>query len=723
MTHSHADLYIAPDGNDRWTGRLAEPATDGGDGPLATITRAQQLIRAARGIGLASAPVTVMLRGGRYFLSRPLRFTHSDASNVTYTAYPGETPILDGGTVIDGWQEQQHNGRSIWSADVRHLLDRSGVFRQFFVNGKRRLRARLPKQGFFRVADDVSIGQTHPTRLRDRFICEPGDVQNWPSLDQAEVAVLHFFKNYRIPITGFDAATRTLRLRHDVPGRLIAPSLGWHASYYIDNLREALTEPGEWYLDQAQGQLYYMPMPDERPDEVDAVVTCRNELLRIVGDADANRPVTFLTLQGLTLQHGNWEPVANSAQSEPYVPGTVFLEAAHHCRIENCTFQHLGMYAIELGHACMGNRLVGNTIHDIGGGGIRVSGINLPASGQPRKADVGSSEVTPDADLHARLTGNNQITDNHIHSLGHVFMAASGILIQFSFGNRVLHNHIHDLYYTAISVGWTWGYAPSVCRDNRIEFNHCHDIGQGVLSDMAGIYTLGVQPGTTIRNNLIHHVTKSAYGGFGINLDEGSSHIVIENNLVHDTSSQSLHQHFGAENIIRNNIFAFGEEGLIGLSRGPAMVCPQKGSFNDGAIAYGFTFMHNILITDRQPLFIGRLGDRSGDLGAHAFLSDLNLYFNITDGDLFFGDGLHGKAGREHLLTDYSFDQWQQLGYDRHGLVDDPRCRNISERDFTLDPQSPAVALGFRPLDLDRVGPRPADQRNDAFPLPHLPTF
>jgi len=280
-----------------------------------------------------------------------------------------------------------------------------------------------------------------------------------------------------------------------------------------------------------------------------------------------------------------------------------------------------------------------------------------------------------------------------------------------------MHNAIHDLFYTAISVGWTWGYKPQITGYNRIEFNHCHNVGQKVLSDMAGVYTLGVQEGTTIRNNLIHDVTKWTYGGFGINLDEGSSNIVVERNVIYNTSSQSLHQHFGWENIIRNNVFAFGEEGIIGLSRGNRMVWPEKRGVDDGSITGGFTFERNILLTEAQPVFLGRLADTTANVDAVMFNSDKNVYWDFNGAEVFAGDGVHGKPGRENLLTDFNFEQLQALGYDRFGIVANPKFRDPKAGDFTLGDDSPALKLGFEPIDLSRVGPRPRDQRDDREPL------
>ena len=103
---------------------------------------------------------------------------------------------------------------------------------------------------------------------------------------------------------------------------------------------------------------------------------------------------------------------------------------------------------------------------DLGAGGIRL--------GEPAKRE------DPFEQNHG-----NVITDNHIHEGGIVYPPAVGVLILQSGQNRIAHNHIHHLYYTAISVGWNWGYQETPCRENIIEFNHLHDIGQFMLSDMA----------------------------------------------------------------------------------------------------------------------------------------------------------------------------------------------------------------------------------------------
>jgi parallel beta-helix repeat protein len=266
------------------------------------------------------------------------------------------------------------------------------------------------------------------------------------------------------------------------------------------------------------------------------------------------------------------------------------------------------------------------------------------------------------------------VTDCRIHAIGRVFPAAVGVWIGQSAGNRIAHNEIFDTYYTAISVGWTWGYGPTLARDNVIEWNHAHDIGQGMLSDMGAVYLLGVQPGTAVRNNLFHDISSWDYGGWGIYTDEGSSNIVIERNVVYRTKTGGFHQHYGRENIVRNNIFAYANGGVGQIIRTRA------------EDHLSFTFERNIVEWRDGPL----LGSNwSGD----RYKLDSNVYW---------------REGQPVDFAGASLADWQAKGQDVHSVVADPQFVDAARGDFRLRPGSPAAQVGFQPLDLRRAGPRPA---------------
>lgn len=306
MSVAQTILFVSTDGNDQWSGTLAEPNADRTDGPFATIGAARDVLRERKLTGRLAQGATVQLRGGRYALSEPILFGPEDSGPITYTAYPGEQPILDGGRRIDGWRVETHEGLTRWVADVP-VRAGGWYFRQLWVNGERRTRARLPKTDYFWI-EDVP-GQTVTAGLfdgTDTFRAAPGDIQPWNNLQDVEVVALHFWIEERMPIASYDPETRLVRssrrsmfsLRDDVAQRF--------SRYYVENIGEALSEPGEWYLDRTAGKVYYLPQPGETPDAVDVYASHTEQLLRLVGKPRDNLWVEFLRFEGLRFEHAQW---------------------------------------------------------------------------------------------------------------------------------------------------------------------------------------------------------------------------------------------------------------------------------------------------------------------------------------------------------------------------------------------------------------------------------
>lgn len=650
------DFWVTPEGNDSWSGRLRQPSDQRTDGPFATIARAQRAVCELRRVqAQRQGPIQVGIYG-THRLSEPVTLRPEDSGTAqcptVYCGLAGQEAVLSGGRVIAGWKKGPGD---LWTAEIPEVKAGKWYFRQLFVDGRRAQRARFPNEGYLHVEGLVDV----PAKAKwntgvDKFRFKPGDIRPWADLRDAEVVVFHSWNTSRVRIAAVDPQQHIVTFT----GQTAFRPLGWDPQqrYYVENARGLLDQPGEWYLERATGTLFYWPLPGQDMAKVQAIAPVLTELVRFEGNPDQGRFVDHVTLTGLSLQHADWslpDHGYGDGQAAATVPAVVSARGARHCKLTRCEIAHVGNYGIWLSRGCKNNEIAMNHLHDLGAGGVRIGECQLPPS-------------------DATESSHNRVTNNYLHDAGLVYSGAVGVWVAQSSHNEISHNEIHSLDYSGISTGWNWDRTPNRTCHNRIEFNHIHHCMRGVLSDGGGVYTIGAQPGTVIRGNLIHDVFP--YMGppamaWGIYLDGPSTGILVEDNVVYNTLTGGLLT-TGENNIVRNNIFA--------LSAWQAAW--RYGDHLDPRVVVE----RNIFYLTQGEFFL--CDDRS-DLRTRY---DYNLYWR-TDGEplLIYNDDLPA---------------WQAKGKDVHSLVANPRFADPARGDFRLPPDSPALKLGFRPIDTSRCG-------------------
>jgi Right handed beta helix region/GH141 insertion domain len=670
--HEYA-FFIAPNGSDAAPGTTVEQ-------PFRTLERARDAVRQLKiTVGLGDS-VTINLRGGTYEITEAMTLKPGDSGDKTcpivYRAYQEEKPIISGGRQISGFQQGEGG---IWSVGIPAVKAGQWTFRQLYVNGRQYRRARIPNEGFLRVAGcpEGTPKTAHYHKDCQSFEFKPGDLDpDWTNLDDVEVVVYHFWTDSHLPIRSIDADKHLVTFKHKA-GKVFTDDFSENgARYIVENVFEGLDAPGEWYLDRKTGVLHVIPKPGDNLETAEVVAPVAPAFLHFRGESVKRQYVEHIAFEGLAFEYTNWQlPLGNSndRQGSASVPAAITLAGTRHCRFDRCQMTNIGTFAFEIGKGCRDNRFTHNEISHLGAGGFRING--------------GTEKDHP-----LERTGYNIISDNVLHHYGEEYPSAVGMLLMHTNGNHVAHNDIHHGWYTGISIGWNWGYQRSISRDNVIEFNHIHHIGQGLLSDMGAIYTLGLAPGTVLRNNLIHDVEANHYGGWGIYNDEGSSHLLIENNVVYNTKFAGYNIHFCKEVTVRNNIFAFGRLQQLSRSR----VEPHKSVFFENNIVY---WKEGKLLDnkwqDKPYMFYFHPKSSSGTREiTSTFDMDWNVYYNPTlDLDKVDFNGL-------------AWEKWHETGKDKHSVYADPLFVDADRYDFRLEPDSPALEMGFEPIDIAAVGPR-----------------
>jgi hypothetical protein len=676
-----ADFYVATNGNDSWPGTLSQP--------FRTVDHARLAVQALKG-QVNGRTITVLIRNGTYFLPSTWTFTSLDSGTATtpilYANYPGESPVISGGQLLTNWVK---NSSGSWQTTVP-----SGTyFTQLWVNGTRRYPARTTPNGYLYITGGYSTtgSKTKANQLAYDVPPAGGVPSKMANLSDVDLIVFEAWNVSHMRISSVNTSTRRITTTKSLTQSGYSGFIPAH-HFLLANVKEALTQPGQFYLDRPTGTLTYIPQAGEVLSSATIIGPSLQQILTA-------SQLSYLTFQGLTFAHSDWQVPSGGyvgTQADSSTPAALSLTNSTGVVFEGDTIAHTGAYGIEFqgsgtpaGASPYLASFQDGLIYDTGGGGIRVG---------TRVTTCNTDATVPQ---HVYV-GNNLITGG-----GRVLAGSYGIAVGDAHHILVEHNEVSDFYQNGVAVGFNWNYSCNFAHDNIVQFNHLHDLGQGVTSDFGGVYYLsGLNVGNQILNNKVHdiHHDPAGYGGWGLYTDQGTMGVLIQNNLVYRTTDASLHVNSSPTappsstppNVFKNNILVYG--GMGAMAR-----------HNDTTFL-SFQFQNNVFFYDKQTIQYGYWYCQGNTLCTNYFQFDNNLYFDNAV--------IGGKPGRAFFKTPYtavnsieqpqitwlSLSQWQAQGEDEHSLFADPLFVDPANDDYTLSPNSPAFSLGFVAFDPTQAG-------------------
>lgn len=687
--HGAVVFYIAGDGSDMNSGSMERP--------FASLARARDAVRQARSGDVEQ--ITVLLRGGDYYLTEPVVFAAADSGDddtrIEYQAYPGELVVLSGGFALElDWQPYEDG---IVSAKVPRRIEKID---QLFVDGRRQHPARYPNYD----PNAKFFGGTSGDAI------SPERAKTWKRPEGGYMHALHEAmwgsKHYEIVRVDDDGAIQFKGGWQENRGGGFDPVFrgGFHKDYlFVENLFEELDAPGEWYFDAQTRTLYLIPEPGVDLAQTQVIGAGLRQLLVVRGTAD--EPVRNLHFRGLHFRHTQrvfMEPYERLLRGDWSIArlAAVHIEGAEDCSVQDCHFEDLGGNGVLLSRYNRRVRVEGCRFTRLGESAVCLVGdinsVRSPAVEYGTTLPQDQIDLTPGPkgpDYPAQCTVHN----NLMHSFGYIGKQVAGVFLSMSEEITVSHNTIYQCPRAAICINdGCWGghmiehndvfdtvresgdHGPfnSWGRDRwwKTSYNGGRDI-EPFAKERAKLDNYKT---TIIRNNRFAHPGGHSWG---IDLDDGSSNYLVRDNLC---LGMGVKLREGFFRTVENNIIIDGFGGFHIWMPG----C-------DDVIA------RNIFVSDEPYQFI-RANPEHAKQFDHNLFSSRNGAIRITG------------IGRGPL----TFAQWQARGFDTHSVVADPMFVDPARGNYRVRDGSPALKLGFSNFPMDRFGVLKSAFRREVAQVP-----
>ncbi|MBM3492760.1 MAG: hypothetical protein FJX72_00330 [Armatimonadetes bacterium] len=687
-------VHVAPGGRDAWSGLAAVPGKRG-SGPVATLERARDVIRAMRASGPLSGAARIVVHPGAYRLRRTLALTERDSDVWIEASRPG-TATVTGSAPVRGWTRVRPG---LYVADLAKQGFSDFRFRELFLRGRRQVLARFPNRdsaaplsgGFLYVHETAS-------REKDSFHFRPGQIPwtRWGDRSQAEVNLFpyHCWDHNIIRIADVADDACRIELRHPVAGTIQVGN-----RYFIQNVRGALDAPGEWYCDRRTGELTFRPPDGRAPADGEVTVPVIENLIELSGTPAAL--IRNVRIAGLRLTGARMDAVT--------------LEGARNCSVIGCSITGVGGIGVNVGLLRNASKGIGLPWRKPGGisaqyhSGDRALLFSHPCEG----CKVAGNDIVSVGGDAVVLRGERNVADNNRISANGLYDMVCAAVTVCGDENRVSHNTIHDTPRDGVFVSG---------GRNVIERN---DIRRAMMNtaDNAAIALRQHNPdlamaarGNVIRHNRIRdvvgygcfpHCTHPGDGyaapfcGFGIYLDSYISGVTVAGNLIARCGGPNLFIQFGGDNTVENNIVVQGPSQRLQFD---SLVLFGTFLYGDAAARHRPSVGPNVL---RRNVFV--------DASTEGVLYRVGHWDAATRSDpaqALFENNLVWRFGKPVRVVMHpseecrSWGEWQQRGQDAGSTLADPMFVDAARDDYRLKPGSPAAALGLGPVvaELSRAG-------------------
>ena len=493
------DIYVSPNGN--------------GDGSIGSPAALKDVADIAK--EYSGKEINVCFADGEYIISEPIVIADG-AENIHFKGN-GKT-VISGAVSVSAWEA----GGGMFKAYLPDISD----MRRLYINGEPRTRAKSENLKVGRIYSSDGSGSYDSILVynKDLSYIKGG----------AEAVFNIEWKNIRIPIKSAqhsgsntvltcDKSALTKALEADYAPS--APSA--NSTFYIENDSGLLDEKGEYFFDKASKILYYKPLDGETAAELKAEIPQSEGLIKILGTSD--KKIKNISFENIVFKNSAYhetntkgfvcgQSTMNTLTGE-ILPGSINVDFAENINIKNCEFRQLESSGINMENDVSLSTVTGCVFDNVSASAISID-----------DTDTGKSVNCRDID----------ISDNKITRIGDEYASSPALAIYYAGRTTAAHNEIHNIPYTAISVGWGWGNNFDLCRDNVIEYNNIYDY-VNVLSDGAAVYTLGKMPNTKVRFNYIHGKCGNAYGA--LYADQASDEINFYKNVVELPSTKNKWLH------------------------------------------------------------------------------------------------------------------------------------------------------------------------------------